>query len=148
MIEIYFDFDHILFDNNHTKIFFSVYDIQYKTLVGAKPLGIRFNKVDRFIRVYDETRQLVSFGPKKYDAIYNRIRCLISQKKGITYVFFHDYARIEVDSYDSLALEKIQTLHNIIIFIISVFNKNQNHHYYIIFLEECSIQLSKNNNNK
>ena len=41
----------------------------YKTLIGVKPLHIRFNKVNRFIRVYDGTRYLVSFGPEKYDAI-------------------------------------------------------------------------------
>ena len=41
----------------------------YKTLIGAKPLHIRFNKVNRCIRVYDGTRYLVSFGPEKYDAI-------------------------------------------------------------------------------
>ena len=31
-----------------------VYDISYKTLIGAKPLRIRFDKVDGFIIVYVE----------------------------------------------------------------------------------------------
>ena len=35
-------------------------DISYKTLICAKPLHIRFNKIDGFIRV----RYLVLFGPK------------------------------------------------------------------------------------
>ena len=30
-----------------------VYNISYKTLIGAKPLLVRFDKADRFIRVYD-----------------------------------------------------------------------------------------------
>ena len=55
-----------------------------------KPLPIWFDKVDGFIRVYDETRHLVLFGPQKYGAIYNSIRYLISQKSGITYVFPHN----------------------------------------------------------
>ena len=38
-----------------------VYDILYKTLIGAKPLHISFNKVDGLIRVYDGTRYLVFF---------------------------------------------------------------------------------------
>ena len=38
-----------------------VYDILFKTLIGAKPLRIRFNKVDGLIRVYDGTRYLVLF---------------------------------------------------------------------------------------
>ena len=38
------------------------------------------------------------------------------------------------DSYDSLAPEKTLTLHNVIILIKSLVNKNQNHYYYNIFL--------------
>ena len=34
-------------------------DISNKTLIGAKPLGIRFDKVIGFIRVYDGTTILV-----------------------------------------------------------------------------------------
>ena len=91
-----------------------------------------FDKVEGFIRVYDGARYLILFGPEKYDAIYNRIRYLISQKKGITYVFCHNYAKIKIESYDSLPLEKTLTLY-IIILIKSVLNKNQNHYYYKIF---------------
>ena len=40
-----------------------------------------------------------------YDVIYNRIRNLISQKSGITYVFSHNYAKIKVDSHDYLPLD-------------------------------------------
>ena len=31
-----------------------VYGISYKTLVGAKPLHIRFDEINGFIRVYDK----------------------------------------------------------------------------------------------
>ena len=55
-----------------------VYDISYKTLFGSKPLRIKFDEVDRFIRVYDGIRYVVLFGPEKYDAIYNRIRYLLA----------------------------------------------------------------------
>ena len=94
-----FDFDNILVDEKSYKIIlFS--DISYKTLIGPKPLRIRPNIVDGFIRIYGGSRYL--------------------------------------DSHDSLPLEKILTLHNVIILIKSVLNKNQNHHYYNIFLEKCS----------
>ena len=53
---------------NYTKKFL-VYEISYKTLTGAKPLCIRFDKVDRFITVHDGTRYLVLFGPEKYDTV-------------------------------------------------------------------------------
>ena len=48
----------------------------YKTLMGDKPMRIRFDKVNGFTTAYNETRYLVLFGPEKYDAIYNRIRYL------------------------------------------------------------------------
>ena len=78
-----------------------------------------------------------------YGAIYKRIRCLISQKSGITYGFSHNYARIKIDSFDSLAIEKTSTLHDFIILIKSFYNKNKNHYYYSIFLEICSYQLAE-----
>ena len=36
-----------------------VYNIVYKSLVDFKPLRIRFDKIDGFIRIYDGTRYLV-----------------------------------------------------------------------------------------
>ena len=67
----------------------------------------------------------------------------MSQKSGIICVFSNYYTNIKVDSYDSLPKEKTLTLHNVIIVIKSVINKDQNHYYYIIFLEKCSYQLAK-----
>ena len=48
--------------------------------MGAKPLRIRFDKIDGFIKIYDGTRQLVLFSPERYDPIYDRIRYLVSEK--------------------------------------------------------------------
>ena len=100
-----FDFDNILLDEkSYGNIF--IYDIWYKTLIGTKPLHIRFDKEDGFIRVYHETRYLLLFGGEKHDFIYNRIRYLIGVKNGVTYVCSHIYAKDKPDSYDSLPLEK------------------------------------------
>ena len=84
-----------------------VYKISDKTLIGGKPLHIRFNKVDGFIRVYDGTRYLVLFDSEKYDVIYDRIWLLISEISGNANTFFHNYARIKFNSYDSLPLRYI-----------------------------------------
>ena len=67
-----------------------VYNISYKSLITAKPLSIRFNKVDGSIRVSDGTRYLALFGPEKCDATYNRIRYVKKryQKSSIHMVFF------------------------------------------------------------
>ena len=53
----------------------------YKILIDSKPLRVRFDKIDGFIRVYDGTRHLVLFRSEKYDPIYNKIRYLINIKK-------------------------------------------------------------------
>ena len=82
------DFDNILVDEkSHENIL--VYNISYKILIGPKPVHIRFDKIDGFITIYDGTRYLVLIGPEKYDAIYKRIRYLISLKIVIRDVFSH-----------------------------------------------------------
>ena len=106
-------------------------------------MHIRFNQIDGFIRICDGTIHLVIFGPEKHDAIYNRIRYPINLKVGITDVFSDCYARMKVDSYDSLPIEKTLTLNNLKILINSVFCKYQNHHYYNIFSEKCLSRLPK-----
>ena len=63
-----FDIGNILMDgkpNQHILI----YGISYKTLIGAKPLRSRFNKVDGFIRIYDGARFSIFLGSEKYDKI-------------------------------------------------------------------------------
>ena len=51
--------------------------------------------------------------------------------------------KIKVDSYDSLPIEKILTLHDAVILIKSVLNNDKNHYYYKIFLEKFPYQLAK-----
>ena len=83
-----FDLDNVLIDEkSHENIL--IYGISYKTLIGSKPLRIRFNKIDGIIRTYDRSRYLTLFGTKLYDAIYNKIRYLRSIKSGITYIISH-----------------------------------------------------------
>ena len=43
---------------------------------------------------------------------FHRIRYLIGVKSVITYVISHNYAKIKVDSYDSLTSEKTMTFPN------------------------------------
>ena len=94
--------NHIAIDN----YYFLLFDVSYKSLIGSKPLLIRFNKIDGIIRIYDRTRHLTLLGNKKYNTIYNKIRYLISIKSGITCTISHYFAKIKVDSYDSLHIEK------------------------------------------
>ena len=84
-----------------------IYNISYKTLIGSKPLRIRFDKIDEFIKIYDGTRYLVLAGSKKYDAIYNRIRYVLSLTRGMAGASSHSYIKIKVDPSDSLPIKKI-----------------------------------------
>ena len=47
----------------------------------------------------------------------------IGGKNSVAYVFSHNYAKIKVDSYDSLTLEKIFTFYSVILHIKSVGRK-------------------------
>ena len=67
-----FNLDNVLRDEKSFENIL-VYNISNKNLI-ANPLRIRFGKVDGFIRTYDGTKSLVSYGSKKYDSIYNRNR--------------------------------------------------------------------------
>ena len=60
-----FDIDSILIDEKSYQND-SVFNISYKTLIGARPVRIGFHKIDGFIRIYDGTRYLVLFGSEKY----------------------------------------------------------------------------------
>ena len=39
-----------------------IYDILYKTLIGAKPLEMRLDKIDGFLEIYDGSKYLVLLG--------------------------------------------------------------------------------------
>ena len=58
----------------------------------------------------------------------------------------HNFARIRIDSYSSLPIEKILTFHNVIILIKPIINENKNHHYYTIFLEKGSYKEKSQHN--
>ena len=91
-----------------------VYDISCKTLYGSKPLCIKFDEIDGFIRVYDEVRYLVLFFMKNMMAFTIGLD-IVLVKKG------------------ALPLEKTLAFCNVIIFIKSVLNKDKSHYYSIIF---------------
>ena len=112
--------------------------------MGSIPLRIRFDEIDGLIKIYDGIRYLVLFGGGFLGEIFDRIEYLISKKNGITDSIYHNFARIRIDSYNSLPIEKILTFHNVIILIKSVINKYKNHYYYNIYLEKGSYKDRSN----
>ena len=99
-------------------------------------MRIRFDKVDGFIAIHDGTRYLVLLSSGWYDAIYNRITYAINKKSRFTDSNNRDFARIKIDSYHSLPIEKILTFHNVIALSKSVINKNNNNYYHDTILEK------------
>ena len=111
----------------------SVYDISYKTSTDPKPLGIRFDKIDGFLRVCGvEFSYLVLIDHQFFDKTC--VKYLISAKSGITDGISHNFGKIRINPYDSLSTEKLLTFHNVVILIKSVVNKDQkNCHYNVYF---------------
>ena len=112
--------------------------------MGSQPLGIWFVELDGFIKIYDRIRYLVLLGHSWYDEICDSIKYLISEKSGITDSINHNFARIRIDSYNSLPIEKVLAFHDIIILLKSVVNKNKNYYYYNVFLENGSYKDKSN----
>ena len=52
-----------------------------------------FDKVDWFMRDYKGTKNLALVDSEKYNAIFKRIRYLISLKSNISYVVSRNYAK-------------------------------------------------------
>ena len=52
--------------------------------------------MDGFNRIYVESTYLVLLGPEEYNAIYNRIRYLISLKSDIAYILSDYFVKIKV----------------------------------------------------
>ena len=65
---------------------------------------------------------------------------ILSVKKWHYLSSSHIFARIRIDSYNSLPKEKVLTFHDITILIKSVVNLNKNNYYYNIFLEKVSYE--------
>ena len=113
----------------------SFYNISYKASTCPKPLRIRFDKIDGFIRVRGgEFRSLVLFDYGLFDTICDKIKYSISEKVVFQIVLIIAWKNQNCFIY-SFPIEKILTFHNVIILIKSVVNKKKNF-YYNIFLEK------------
>ena len=77
------DFDDILLNEKSYKSIL-IHNTLCKTFMGAKPLHIRFEKPDGFIKIYDGTKYLLLSGPERYGEIYDWVKYIISEKSGIT----------------------------------------------------------------
>ena len=143
--------DNILFDKNSYEIILA-YITLYKKCMDVKLFPIRFDKADGLIKIYDGIRHFELSNSYNevysrnnstiYSAMFDKINYLISEKSGITGSVNHILAKIIIDSCNSLPIEKKLTLHNVVILIKPVFDKDKNNYYYNIFLEKGSYRES------
>ena len=56
--------------------------------------------------IFDGIRYLILYDYKRYNAIYDRIKYLISEKSSITDSIIRNFARIRIKSYSSFPIKK------------------------------------------
>ena len=82
-----------------------IFQFTCKTSTSPKPLRIRFDKIDGFIRVRgSEFKHLVLFDHGLFDKICDKIKYLISKKSGITNSINHNFGEIRIDSHNALPI--------------------------------------------
>ena len=67
-----------------------------KTSTGAKPLPIRFGKLDGFIKIHNKIRYLVLVDYSYCDKICDKIKYLIIERSGITDSINHNLDESEL----------------------------------------------------
>ena len=87
------DFSEILLDKKLSKV------NNENISTGAKPICIRFDKIDVLIKIHNKIKYLVLFDCSYCDKICGTIKYLISEKSGITNSVNHNFGRIRIDSY-------------------------------------------------
>ena len=80
------------------------------------------------------TTPLILIGYGLFDEICDKIRYIISKKSDITDSIIHNFRKIRICSFKSLF--KVLTFYNVVMFVMSVANKNENEYYYDIILEK------------
>ena len=97
----------------------------------AKPLRIRFDKVDRLIKIYNGIRYLeVSYSYDINYRIYNAIFDIIISQKVVLQIALIIILEESELIYIILYLQKKKTFQNVIILIKSAANKDENNDYY------------------
>ena len=97
-------------------------------------MRIWFDKIDEFIKIDNGIRYLV-LDHSRFDKICDSIKYLLVKKEVLQIVLIN-FARIRIDSYNHLPIEKKLNVPNVMILIKSVVNKDKSNYYYNIFLEK------------
>ena len=61
-----------------------MHDISYKTSTDTKPLRVKFDKIDGFIKIHEKNKSLVLSDYSYCNKICDKIKYLISEESGVT----------------------------------------------------------------
>ena len=122
--------NNLMNEKSHKNIL--IFDISYKTLIGQKPLRIRFNKIGGFIKIYDGTRY---WKMKNVTLLITELDILCYKSKKWYHIYFFSlFCKSQSWFLWFFAYQK-NVKHDVITLIKSVINKDKSHYYYKIFLE-------------
>lgn len=126
-----FDLQNILLDEklHEKKKKFNVW-CGIQNSIRCKTFTYNFDKVDRYIRRYSETKYLSLFHSDVKKRISDRIRYILMVKSNTSDIYYDKYTQIKIISDDDLHLEITLNMYNVVMLITSAFYKNHNHHYY------------------
>ena len=65
-----------------------------------------FNNILLDKKLYENTYENILMYVISYKAVYSGVRYLISEKAGVTYSINHNFAKVKIDSYNSLPKKK------------------------------------------
>ena len=86
-----------------------------------KAFTYSFDKVNRYIRKYNETKYLQLFNSHVKKIISDRIKCLNMLKSITSDIYFGKYTQIKNILDDDLHSEKILNMYNVVIIVTFVF---------------------------
>ena len=94
------------------------------------------------LKKYDRTNNLAFFlSDEKQERMLETIRYLIILKTIFQMFILINIWKLKL--IQTMKLEKTLNMHNVLILIKSISNKNYNHYYHQVFLEKCSDKLTQ-----
>lgn len=139
--------------NNLRELLFVILDfcfICYKLAYTIKPLFIIFHKINRYIKVCDESNYLTFIPPdekyngvlKKCSKMQDKIKYFKKVKNNDSDCYGYNYLETKIDPNNGLPLKKTLTMYNIVRLIQSVLN-DKKRNYSQKLLEESLHKVLK-----
>ena len=115
-------------------------DLDYVSIHSVNPLHCIIDKTDGYIEESSRNKYLALVSNDKnkeiltkYTELWNRIKSLIEKRNGKPGDYDEKHIKIKFDSNDDLPLGKVLGLHNLTIFVRSVFQEDNKYYPQVFF---------------